>query len=50
MFKNEGKAVVKYPMDGQAVDVAGRSFHHGAGREGGGGAVIVFTIQLVGVR
>ena len=34
LFKNEGKAVVKYPMDGQAVDVAGRSFHHGAGKEG----------------
>lgn len=29
LFKNGGSAVVKYPMEGQAADVAGRSFHHG---------------------
>lgn len=29
LFKNDGKAVVKYPMEGQSADVAGRSFHHG---------------------
>lgn len=29
LFKNGGHAVVKYPTEGFAEDVAGRSFHHG---------------------
>ncbi|KAL6762302.1 SE-domain-containing protein [Haematococcus lacustris] len=29
LFKNGQHAVVRYPMEGQTEDVAGRSFHHG---------------------
>jgi|TARA_B110000971_G_scaffold218795_1_gene258359 squalene monooxygenase len=29
MYKDDGEAVIKYPLSGQGEDVAGRSFHNG---------------------